>query len=71
MGIDYGTREETMRQCGQLRKGDRAIGHVRHESERRLSGGGEKGQEEQGDGEYKGGRQLTKTNFAWKYHNGT
>lgn len=60
MGIDYGTREETVRQYGQLRKGDRAVGHVRHESERRLSG------EEQGDGEYKGGRQLTKTNFAWK-----
>lgn len=62
MGIDYGTRKETVRQYGQLRKGDRAIGHLE---------GGEKGQEDQGDGEYKGGRQLTKTKFAWKCHNGT
>lgn len=50
MGIDYGTREETMRQYGQLRKGDRAIGHVRHESERRLSGEGKRDRRSKGMG---------------------
>lgn len=50
MGIDYGTREETMRQYGQLRKGDRAIGHVRHESERRFSGEGKRDRRSKGMG---------------------